>query len=158
MYTLILIQLRGRESDKIIFTQPIPGNKRVGKEPLQCHRVSPSKTFNNRWQYFVIECMCGSYLPSKILKVSPQENEKPIRNFQHYLEIESLSSPKRNEKLYSCTFFLDIWLQKLSYTAAYIIKWLKTYFLVNAWENQKYLFIKLFTHLPQMKLSLFAEE
>ena len=59
MYTLILIQLRGRESDKIIFTQPIPGNKRVGKEPLQCHRVSPSKTFNNRWQYFVIECMCG---------------------------------------------------------------------------------------------------
>ena len=62
---------------------------REGWETLQCHTVSPAKTFNYRLQYFVIECWCEgfSYL-AKLQTFLPQKMKNNVRNFQHYLEIE----------------------------------------------------------------------
>ena len=65
--------------------------------------------------------ICGNYLPHKMLKVSFPENGKNIRNFQQYSEIESLISPKLNEKRYLSHVFLDISLQKMSYLVVRII-------------------------------------
>ena len=65
--------------------------------------------------------ICGNYLPREMLKVSFPENGKNISNFQQYSEIESLISPKLNEKRYLSHVFLDISLQKMSYLVVRII-------------------------------------
>ena len=54
----------------------------------------PTKAFNNRWQYFVIECRCVEFTClTKFENFLPQETENKARNFEHYFEIEFLSSP-----------------------------------------------------------------
>ena len=35
--------------------------RRMRKETMQCHTVSPAKTFYNRLQYFVTECRCVGF-------------------------------------------------------------------------------------------------
>ena len=94
------------------------------------------------------------YLPHKILKFSSPENGNKVRNFQHYFEIEFLSSLENMKNCIPSHLFLDVWLQKLYSCYVSLSHWLTTIFL-NPWENQKYLFIiNLFTSLLQMKLFL----
>ena len=77
-----------------------------------------------------------------------------LRNFQHYFEIEFLSSPKKMKNCIPSHLFVNMWLQKLSWCYVSLSDWLTTIF-VNPWKNQKYLFIiNLFTSLLQMKLFL----
>ena len=67
-----------------------------------------------------------------------------VRNFQHYFEIEFLSSPLKKWK----TVFLRIYFLIYDYKSCLTV-------FVNPWKNQKYLFIiNLFTSLLQMKLFL----
>ena len=121
---------------------------------MQYHIISPAKTLNNFWQYFVIESRCVGFIClAKCQKLLLQQTENNFRNFQQYFEIEFLFSPKLNEKLHLSHVFLDIWLQKVFYLAVRIISD-ELLFFANPWKNQKYLFTNLFTPLLQMTLFL----
>ena len=109
---------------------------------MQYHTGLPTKTFNNCWQNFVVECRCvGFTCLTKFENFLPQKLENNVTNFQHYFEIKFLSSPKKMKNCITSHLFLDVWLQKL--------------FSCFVSKNQKHLFIiNLLTSLRQMKLFL----
>ena len=71
---------------------------------MQCHTGLPTKTFNNRRQYFVIDCRCVDLLVSQNSKIFfPRKRKTNLGSFNFTLKLNSLVLLK-NEKLYSFTF------------------------------------------------------
>ena len=96
------------------------------KETVQCHTGLPTKTFNNRWQYFVIECRClGFSCLSKFWKISfPRKRKTKLGTFNITLKLNSLVLLKKMKNCISSHLFLDTWLQMLSSCYVLLSDWL----------------------------------
>ena len=133
------------DDDKGLFSKFIlvaRQRERWGKETKQCHTVSPRKTFNNRWQYFVIEYryLGFSYL-AKFKNFFHRKRKMKLGIFNITLKLSSWVLQKWIKIYMPSHLFLGIWLQKLFlFISVRIIKgtlmqiWKSPYMVVFIWK------------------------